>query len=86
MKLRAYKAGQHRGQGMLLSPSIDEYVAEGNPVRAIDAYVDSLDLGALGFQSTRPGSGSGQHLLGIGALRDHCARRKGNPAKMAQYA
>ena len=60
MKPRAYKAGQHRGQGMLLPPSIDEYVAEGNPVRAIGAYAESLDLGALGFQHTAPDSGSGQ--------------------------
>ncbi len=29
---RTYKAGQHRGQGMLLPPCIDDYVAEGNPV------------------------------------------------------
>ena len=58
MKPRAYKAGQHRGQGMLLPPSIDEYVAEGNPVRAIGAYAESLDLGALGFQHTAPGVGA----------------------------
>ncbi len=57
---RTYKAGQHRGQGMLLPPSIDDYVAEGNPVRAIDAYVESLDLAALGFQNTRSGPRAGQ--------------------------
>lgn len=60
MKPRTYKAGQHRGQGMLLPPCIDDYLAPGNPVRAIDAYVESLDLAELGFRNTQPGSGSGQ--------------------------
>jgi transposase len=57
---RTYKLGQHRGQGMVLPPRIDDYVAEGNPVRAIDAYVESLDLAGLGFRNTAPGSGTGQ--------------------------
>lgn len=45
---------------MLLPPRIDDYIAPGNPVRAIDAYVESLDLGVLGFGNTAPGAGSGQ--------------------------
>lgn len=60
MTQRNYKAGQPRGQGMLLPPCIDDYVAEGNPVRAIDAYVESLDLAELGFQNTAPGLCAGQ--------------------------
>ncbi len=51
---RTYKAGQPRGQGMLLLPRIDDYIAPGNPVRTIDAYVESLDLGVLGFGNTPP--------------------------------
>jgi transposase len=45
---------------MLLPPSLDDYVAPGNPVRAIDAYVESLDLAELGFKNTAPSSGAGQ--------------------------
>jgi transposase len=45
---------------MLLPPCIDDYVAPGNPVRAIDAYVESLDLAELGFRNSAPGSGAGQ--------------------------
>lgn len=60
MTPRNYKAGQHRGQGMLLPPCIDDYIAPGNPVRAIDVYVESLDLAELGFHNTAPGSGAGQ--------------------------
>jgi hypothetical protein len=42
MMKRQYKIGQNRHQAMLLPPSIEEYVPESNPVRAIDAYVDTL--------------------------------------------
>ena len=33
---------------------LDDWVSADNPVRAIDAYVDSLDLSALGFDLTAP--------------------------------
>lgn len=65
---RRYKTGQCRHQMMLLPPSLDEYVSEGNPVRAIDAYVETLDLQALGFQNTGPGGQAGQPPFPPGAL------------------
>jgi transposase len=65
---RRYKTGQCRHQMMLLPPSLDEYVSEGNPVRAIDAYVETLDLRALGFQNTGPGGQAGQPPFPPGAL------------------
>ena len=37
-------AGQGRSQLLLLPDSIDDYVGPENPVRFIDAFVDSLDL------------------------------------------
>ena len=37
-----------------LPPRLDDYVGADNPVRAIDAYVDTLDLMALGFDRTAP--------------------------------
>jgi transposase len=52
MNHRQYKQGTDRQQGFLLPPSIEEYVREENPVRAIDSYVESLDLKALGFGNT----------------------------------
>ena len=39
-----YKEKASREQIMLLPDSIEEYVGENNPVRVIDAFVDSLDL------------------------------------------
>src|SRR5271169_3270930 len=38
-----------RTQGYLLPESIEEYVSCDNPVRVIDAFVEELDLGQLGF-------------------------------------
>ena len=49
MKLRQYKEGIDR-QSMPLPPTIDECIDQDNIVRAIDAYVDTLDLEAMGFE------------------------------------
>jgi len=43
-----------RTQGFLLPESIDEYVSADNPVRVIEAFVEELDLGALGFDRVQP--------------------------------
>jgi transposase len=43
-----------RHQGALLPGTIDEYVSEENPVRAIDAFVGVLDIRNLGFQGAEP--------------------------------
>ena len=52
--------GADRQQATLLPACIDDYVGEYSPVRAIDAFVDMLDLAALGFSDVpeptgRPG-------------------------------
>ena len=43
--------GESRGQTTLLPESLDDYVAEENPVRVIDVFVDGLDLSHLGFKT-----------------------------------
>lgn len=63
-----YKVGLSREQGMLLPPRVDEYVSEENTVRAIDAYVESVDLVQLGFQHTAGGGGAGQPPFAPGTL------------------
>ena len=45
-----YIQGTSRAQTTLFPATLDEYIAEDNPVRFIDAFVDSLDLKALGFE------------------------------------
>ena len=44
-----YIAGEHRTQSILFPELLDNYVSQENPVRVIDAYVDSLDLKTLEF-------------------------------------
>lgn len=59
--IRRYKTGLDRRQLALLPPCLDDYVSEDNLVRAIDAYVDSCDLAALGFDLTAaPQNDAGQ--------------------------
>jgi transposase len=63
-----YKTGVPREQGILLPPRVDEFVSDDNAVRAIEAYVESLDLAQLGFQHTIGGGGSGQPPFAPGTL------------------
>jgi transposase/macrodomain Ter protein organizer (MatP/YcbG family) len=46
--------GVHREQMVMFPASLDEYVGDDNPVRFIDAFVDSLDLRLLGFKRAVP--------------------------------
>jgi transposase len=68
MSSRRYQPVLNRQQEMLLPPCVDEYINQNNPVRAIDAYVDTLDLQALGFKNTQPGIGAGQPAYDPAAL------------------
>jgi transposase len=60
--------GEDRRQGALLPEYLDDYVAEENPVRVIDVFVDELDLAGLGFERVqaaatgRPGYHPGSML------------------------
>jgi transposase len=60
MTKRSYKIGHSRKQVSLLPPCIEDYVGRDNPVRAIDVYVDSLDLNGLGFRDVGSDGGAGQ--------------------------
>ena len=60
MTSRSFKTGQCREQASLLPPRIEDYVGPDNPVRAIEAYVQSLDLAALGFRHADRDGGAGQ--------------------------
>lgn len=46
--------GEDRRQDYLLPASLDDYVSEDNPVRAIEAFIDALDLKALEFFGMTP--------------------------------
>ena len=50
----AHIPGHDRSQLLLLPEAVDDYVTADNPVRFIEAFVDGLDLAALGFIGTVP--------------------------------
>ena len=52
--MKRFVQAQSRIQTSLLPECLDDYVAEDNPVRVIDAFVDQLDLGQLGFEGVDP--------------------------------
>jgi hypothetical protein len=52
--MKRFIEGQDRGQGSLLPEHLDDCVAEDNPVRVVDVFVDELDLARLGFGRVRP--------------------------------
>lgn len=47
--MKRFIEGETRTQVTLLPECLDDYVAQENPVRVVDVFVDELDLGALGF-------------------------------------
>jgi hypothetical protein len=49
--------GLVRSQTTLLPDCVDDYVEEENPARAVDAFVDMLDLAAFGFDAEPEATG-----------------------------
>jgi hypothetical protein len=47
--MKRFVEGLDRGQSTLFPASLDDYATEDNPMRAVDVFVDGLDLGRLGF-------------------------------------
>ena len=45
----SYKQGVNRDQVILLPEMVDDYVAENNPVRFIEVFVEKLNLKELEF-------------------------------------
>jgi transposase len=52
--MKRFIEGDDRSQSTLLPESLDDYVAEDNPVRVIEVFVDGLDLRRLGFERAEP--------------------------------
>ena len=49
-----FVVGDDRSQSTLFPERLDDYLTEDNPVRAIDVFVDELDLAGLGFGGVEP--------------------------------
>ena len=46
--------GENRSQATLFPERLDEYIAEDNAIRVVDAFVNKLDLQDLGFARAEP--------------------------------
>ena len=53
MPHEAIHRGEDRTQGTLLQECLDDFIAEDNAVRMVDAFVEELDLQDLGFNGVR---------------------------------
>src|SRR6476620_2589090 len=52
--MKGFVQGADRQQTTLLPECLDDWVDESNPVRAVDVFVDALELGDLGFDGVDP--------------------------------
>ena len=52
--MKRFIEGEERTQITLLPECLEDYVAEDNPVRVIEVFVNELDLGTLGFDGVDP--------------------------------
>jgi|SRR5262245_1620360 len=52
--MAGFVEGIDRGQTTMFPARLDDYIAEDNPVRAVDVFVDGLDLDKLGFVRVQP--------------------------------
>ena len=54
--MKRYVEGENRSQSVLFPERLDHYIGENNPVRVIEAFVNELDLKALGFERSEESS------------------------------
>ena len=59
--MKRYIEGVSRDQGTLFPDHLDDWINEENVVRVIDAFVDELDLGDLGFKPAEATGRPGYH-------------------------
>ena len=52
--MKRFIEGENRFQSTLFPESLEDYIADDNPVRLIDAFVDSRNLKQLGFDRAEP--------------------------------
>ena len=52
--MKRFMAGQDRSQRTLFPESLEDDIAEDNPVRVVDVFVDGLDQAKQGFDGVQP--------------------------------
>jgi len=61
LQMKRFIEGIEREQGLLFPDHLDDFVGEDNPVRAVDAFVDTFDLLGLGFAGASATGRPGYH-------------------------
>ncbi len=52
--MKRFIEGENRFQSTLFPESLEDYIAEDNSIRVVDAFVDKLELKGLGFEGAEP--------------------------------
>jgi len=59
--MKRFIKGDDREQGVLFPDHLEDFVSDNNPVRAVDAFVDALDLVDIGFSDAAATGRPGYH-------------------------
>src|SRR5258706_8386466 len=68
--MKRFIEGEDRRQATSLPDCLEDYVSDENPVRVIEAFIDELDLKALGFDGVVPRSHGTAFLSSGHAVED----------------
>jgi transposase len=52
--MKRFIEGEDRSQATLFPERLDDYIADDNAIRVVDAFVEGLDLAVLGFEGAEP--------------------------------
>ncbi len=52
--MKRFIEGENRFQSTLFPESLEDYIAEDNAIRIVDAFVNKLYLNELGFEGAEP--------------------------------
>ncbi len=61
--MKRFVEGLYRGQSTLFPETLEDFVAEDNAVRVIEAFVEALNLGELGFGGVDPKATGRPHRI-----------------------
>lgn len=62
--MKRFVEGEDRTQSTLFPERLDDYIGEDNPVRVVEAFVEELDLGTVGFDGIEPEATAGHPKTG----------------------
>ena len=61
--MKRFIEGEDRKQVTLLPECLEDFVDDDNPVRIIEAFVEELELGPLGFDGTLPSATGARPII-----------------------